>query len=75
MARLQTKSRRRHHRFSQIIRPSLRDGFTVSFELSPVTMLGCHRRPQDAGSVFTTLTPALERQDHTTSPYATSTIV
>jgi hypothetical protein len=27
MARLQTKSRRRHHRFSQNIRPSLRDGF------------------------------------------------
>jgi hypothetical protein len=33
-------------------------------------MLGCHRRPEDAGSAFTNLTPASERQDHTTSPYA-----
>jgi hypothetical protein len=43
---------------------------TVSFGLSPVTMLDCHRQPQDAGNVFTTLAPASERQDHTTSPSA-----
>jgi hypothetical protein len=36
----------------------------------PVTMLGCHRRPQDAQSVFTGLAPASERQNHTTSPSA-----
>jgi hypothetical protein len=48
---------------------------TVSFGLSPVTMLGCHRQPQDAGSVFMTLAPASERQDHTTSPSACATFV
>jgi hypothetical protein len=40
------------------------------FERTPVLALGCHRRPEDAGRVFTNLTPASERQDHTTSPYA-----
>ena len=33
-----------HHRFAETIRHSLRDGFTVSFELSPVIGLSCHRR-------------------------------
>jgi hypothetical protein len=54
------------HRFTGLNRHSLRNGFTVSFVLSPVTGLFCHRRlakiPRD-------LTPASGRQDHTTSPY------
>jgi hypothetical protein len=33
------------HRFTGLNRHSLRDGFTVSFVLSPVTGLFCHRRP------------------------------
>jgi hypothetical protein len=33
------------HRFTGINRHSLRDGFTVSFALFPVTGLCCHRRP------------------------------
>jgi hypothetical protein len=36
------------HRFTGINRHSLRDGFTVSFELFPVTGLCCHRRQRDA---------------------------
>src|SRR5882757_8383749 len=38
------------------------------YVISPVTMLGCHRRPW---FVSTTLAPASERQDHTISPSAT----
>jgi hypothetical protein len=45
------------------------------YAISPVTMLGCHRRPQDAGNVFPNLTPASERQDHATSPYAAASFV
>ena len=41
---------------------------TVSFVLSPVTGLSCHRRPR--GACFPDLTPASGRQDHTTSPSA-----
>jgi hypothetical protein len=48
---------------------------TVSSALSPVTMLGCHRHPQDAGSVFTNLAPASERQDHAASPSAKALFV
>jgi hypothetical protein len=33
------------HRFTGLNRHSLRDGFTVSFVLSPATGLCCHRRP------------------------------
>jgi hypothetical protein len=47
---------------------------TVSFELSPVTMLGCHRRSSDSLRPAT-LAPASERQDHTTSPSACATFV
>jgi hypothetical protein len=37
-----------HHRSSRITRHSLRDGFTVSFALSPETWLCCLRRRRDA---------------------------
>ena len=51
---------------------------TVSFVLSPVTGLFCHRRPRinvlpapgRADTTSANLTPASGRQDHTTSPYA-----
>jgi len=51
---------------------------TVSFALSPVTGLFCHRRQRMYGSSApgradlpsANLTPASGRQDHTTSPYA-----
>jgi hypothetical protein len=42
---------------------------TVSFALSPVIGLSCHRRLAD--SYPRSLTPASRRQDHTTSPSAT----
>src|SRR5467141_2583320 len=55
---------------------------TVSFVLSPVTGLVCHRRPR-IGFVqarlgrrdSANLTPASGRQDHTTSPYAATSFV
>jgi hypothetical protein len=56
------------HRFTGFNRHSLRNGFTVSFVLSPVTGLSCHRRQRDAKHLAN-LTPASGRQDHTTSPY------
>src|ERR1700716_2961589 len=51
---------------------------TVSFVLSPVTGLDCHRHqrikvssaPGRVDSASANLTPASGRQDHTTSPYA-----
>src|SRR6266403_1220793 len=56
---------------------------TVSFELSPATGLFCHRRPADmfvskrgwADLNSANLTPASGRQDHTTSPYAATSLV
>src|SRR6266478_3684461 len=56
---------------------------TVSFVLSPVTGLFCHRRPADmflskpgwADLNSANLTPASGRQDHTTSPYAATSFV
>src|SRR3984893_2548686 len=56
---------------------------TVSFALSPVTGLFCHRRladyvlskPGRADSTPPNLTPASGRQDHTTSPYAATSLV
>src|SRR5882672_1143632 len=56
---------------------------TVSFALSPVTGLVCHRRPRTnvvpkpgrADITSANLTPASGRQDHATSPYATTSFV
>jgi hypothetical protein len=45
---------------------------TVSFALSPVTGLSCHRRLRKSPSA--NLTPASGRQDHTTSPSAINVI-
>src|SRR3982074_2595759 len=55
---------------------------TAYFALSPVTGLFCHRRPRiwlpapgRADQTSANLTPASGRQDHTTSPYATTSLV
>ncbi|HET7490416.1 MAG TPA: hypothetical protein VFK01_00925, partial [Bradyrhizobium sp.] len=39
--------KRSHHRYAETFRHSLHDGFTVSFALSPVIGLCCHRRQQN----------------------------
>ena len=62
----------RHHRFTGPNRLSLRNGFTAYFVLSPVTGLSCHRHLAD---IPRNLTPASGRQDHTTSPSATTSFV
>src|SRR5260221_14431955 len=55
---------------------------TAYFALSPVTGLFCHRRPRiwlpapgRADRNSANLTPASGRQDHTTSPYAATSLV
>src|SRR3979490_1129086 len=56
---------------------------TASFVLSPVIGLSCHRHPADmvlcapgrADLPPLDLTPASRRQDHTTSPSATTSLV
>src|SRR5437016_11032127 len=56
---------------------------TVYFVLSPVTGLFCHRHPRIYSSSApgradlpsANLTPASGRQDHTTSPYAATSLV
>jgi hypothetical protein len=60
-----------------------RNGFTTYFVLSPVIGLSCHRHPADMvcprpvgpTSPPLDLTPASRRQDHTTSPYAATSLV
>src|SRR5450631_2875544 len=60
-----------------------RNGFTAYFVLSPVTGLFCHRRlrtdvlsaPGRADTTSANLTLASGRQDHTTSPYAATSLV
>jgi hypothetical protein len=54
-------------------RHSPRNGFTVSFVLSPVIGLFCHRHPRKLLSAD--LTPASRRQDHTTSPSTSGALV
>jgi hypothetical protein len=60
-----------------------RNGFTTYFVLSPVIGLFCHRRqrikvlskPGRADLTSANLTPASGCQDHTTSPYAATSLV
>src|SRR5258708_21016857 len=70
-----TKSTRQNHRYRRIIRPSLRNGFNGVLR----ALLGDHAwlppSPVRRESVFTTLAPASERQDHTTSPSAATSFV
>ena len=57
----------RAYRAAGAFRPSLRNGFTAYFELSPVNgsfaTVAARKPPRN-------FTPAPRRQDHTTSPYA-----
>src|ERR1700682_1880907 len=62
-----------HTGSAEAIRHSLRNGFTAYIVLSPATGLFCHRRPRKLP--FAHLTPASVRQDHTTSPSASSAFV
>jgi hypothetical protein len=66
-------TRASHHRFAGTIQPSLRSGFNGYFALSSVTGLFCHRRSR--GFLLENLTPASGRQDHTTSPSASLSLV
>ena len=65
-----SKNAHEHTGSAETLRPSLRNGFTAYSELSPVngflaTVVALSRN----------LTPAPRRQDHTTSPYAITTLV
>jgi hypothetical protein len=63
-----------HRRSPEITRHSrTRMVLTVSFVLSPVIGLVCHRHPRKLPSA--NLTPASGRQDHTTSPSASARFV
>ena len=63
-----------HTGSAEAFRPSLRNGFTAYFVLSPVTgSLATVLR--EKLSFSQNLTPAPGRQDHTTSPYASATLV
>jgi len=72
-----------HHRFAGSVRLSPRNGFNGCFVISSATGLFCHRRSADVDASDPVgpetspqnLTPASGRQDHTTSPYATSPLV
>src|SRR5260221_11086033 len=61
-----------HHGHTGITRHSPRNGFTVSFVLSPVNRAFLSPSPADASA---SLTPASRRQDHTTSPSASAPFV
>src|SRR5437660_7885994 len=63
------KSAHEHTGSAETLRPSLRNGFTAYFVLSPVSGLFCHRHPREV-LLPGNLTPASRRQDHTTSPSA-----
>jgi hypothetical protein len=58
-----------HTGSAEAVRPSLRNGFTAYFVLSPVTGFLATVIPKK-GLLPRNLTPASGRQDHTTSPYA-----
>ena len=61
-----------YHRFSRIIRHSLRDGFNAYSALSPGPGLSCPRR---RAIISRDLTSASGGQDHTPSPSAPASFV
>ena len=67
------KARGRNHRFSQIIRHSLRDGFNAYGALSLGTGLSCSHRPRDHH--LANLASASGDQDHALSPSAPTMLV
>jgi len=62
-----------YHRFSQIIRHSLRDGFNAYSALSLGTGLSCSHRPRDHH--LANLASASGGQDHAPSPSASASLV
>ncbi len=68
------KSAHEHTGSAETLRPSLRNGFTAYFELSPVNGFLATVAPEKL-SLLLDLTPAPRRPDHTTSPYASATHV
>ena len=67
------ESAHEHTGSAEAIRPSLRSGFTAYFVISPVT--GFLATVTSLGLAPTNLAPASGRQDHTTSPSASRTLV
>src|SRR5882724_6612198 len=61
-----------HHRFAEIIRPSLRNGFNGFLRTLPGDRACLSPSPADNSA---DLTPASGRQDHTTSPSASARFV
>ena len=82
-SRVQTvrKNAHEHTGSAETLRPSLRNGFTAYFVLSPVNGFlatvagGIPRSIQLDRCAPADLTPAPRRQDHTTSPYASGAYV
>jgi hypothetical protein len=74
LVRKEKSTRVSHHRSAETIRHSLRDGFTVSFVVSPETGLCCLRRWRDAYASSASLIPASGYQNATTSPSAHSRV-
>jgi hypothetical protein len=69
---LHKESAHEHTGSAENIRPSLRNGFTAYFALSPVTGFFA---TVAGGTLPANLTPASGRQDHTTSPSASAALV
>jgi hypothetical protein len=67
----------RHHRFAEITRPSLRNGFNGFLRDLPGDRTGdrAFLSPSSAECNSANLTPASRRQDHTTSPSASARFV
>ena len=63
-----------HTGSAEASRPSLRNGFTAYFDLSPENGSFASVAPEKL-SFLVDLTPAPRRQDQTTSPYASATLV
>ena len=68
----QNKSAHEHTGSAETLRPSLRNGFTAYFELSPVNGFLATVVLAKKNAFRKNLTPAPGCQDHTTSPYAQS---
>ena len=64
-----------HHRYAETSGIPCAMALTVSFGLSSVTGLFCHRHPCNAARIITSLMPASGHRDHTTSPYAQASFV
>jgi hypothetical protein len=75
MVRVQKKSTRQNHRFSQNTRPSLRGGWNGVFRALPGDRAFLPPSPARRVSAFASLAPASGRQDHTAWPSAKRSFV